>query len=145
MIYPTEPKNFKSKFDIVSCFLEHKGKILLLHRLDHKPQGNTWGVPAGKLDANETLLEAITRELKEETSHSVLEKKSLLYFGKVYVRFPTYDFVYHIFHLPLEQEPEIVIHPEEHKAFEWVSPADALQMNLMPDTGNCIKLFYKLP
>ncbi|KKU68542.1 MAG: Asymmetrical Bis(5'-nucleosyl)-tetraphosphatase [Parcubacteria group bacterium GW2011_GWA2_47_16] len=145
MIFFSKPKNFKSKFDVVSCFLEYEGKILLLHRQDHKPQGDTWGVPAGKIDAGETRLKAIVRELKEETAHLVTEEKSLLYSGKIYVRFPTYDFVYHTFHLPVKHEPKIVINPEEHKGFDWVSPAAALEMDLMPDTGNCIKLFYKLP
>lgn len=144
MIYSVKPKNFKSKFDIVSCFLEYNGKILLLHRQEHKPQGDAWGVPAGKVDVGETPHQAIVRELKEETSYVVAEEKKLLYFGKVYVRYPTYDFIYNIFHLPEEWEPRIIINPKEHKAFEWVSPTAAFEMSLMPDLGDCIRLFYKI-
>ncbi|MDR3558310.1 MAG: NUDIX domain-containing protein [Candidatus Pacebacteria bacterium] len=66
MISRDKPEKFKEKFEVVSCFIEHDSKILLLHRQDHKPQGNTWGVPAGKVDKGETLTNAILREIKEE-------------------------------------------------------------------------------
>jgi hypothetical protein len=42
MISKTEIKNFNKRFDVVSAFIEHEGQILMLHRQDHKPQGNTW-------------------------------------------------------------------------------------------------------
>ncbi len=143
MIYSKKPADFKSKFDIVSCFLEYRGEILLLHRQDHKPQGDTWGVPTGKVHEGETLLGTMLRELYEETGHKALPK-DLTYFGKVYVRFPDYDFIFHIFHSLTEHKPKITIHPEEHKDFVWVTPQAALSMNLMQDEDTCIKLFYKL-
>ena len=69
MIYKERPKNFNPKFDVISCFVEYDGEILLLHRQDHKPEGNTWGVPAGKVDKGESLLEAMTREIQEEIKY----------------------------------------------------------------------------
>ena len=66
MIYKTKPDNFSPRFEIVSCFVESDGKILLLHRQYHKPQGNTWGVPAGKVDKDEDIFQAIAREIAEE-------------------------------------------------------------------------------
>lgn len=144
MVFKTKPPDFNPEFEVVSCFLEYDGKILLLHRQDHKPEGGTWAGPAGKVDAGETLLQAIVRELREETGYVVTEENRLLHFAKVYVRFPTFDFVYHIFHLLVEAEPKIVLNPKEHKAFCWVSPQEALRMNLILDEDYCIKLFYKL-
>ncbi|MCR4311621.1 MAG: NUDIX domain-containing protein [Candidatus Taylorbacteria bacterium] len=144
MVFRTRPPDFNPKFEVVSCFLEYDGKILLLHRQDYKPQGGTWGAPAGKVDAGETTLQAIIRELHEETSQVVREGDKLRYFCEVYVRFPTCDFTYHIFHLPLDHEPRISIDSGEHKAFCWVSPQDALRMNLILDEDHCIKLFYQM-
>ena len=144
MIYKRKPRGFNAKFEVVSCFLEHGGKILLLHRQDHKPQGDTWGPPAGKIEDCETPIKALLRELREETSHTVSEKHGLIYFDKVYVRYPTFDFVFHIFQLPLENRPRVAINPTEHKKFIWVSPKNALKMNLIHDLDNCIKLLYKL-
>ena len=50
MLYKEKPENFTPKFEVVSCFVEYNNKILLLLRQDHKPEPNTYGVPAGKVD-----------------------------------------------------------------------------------------------
>jgi 8-oxo-dGTP pyrophosphatase MutT (NUDIX family) len=143
MIYKEKPQSFDPKFDVISCFVEYNGEILLLHRQDHKPEGNTWGVPAGKVDAGENILEAMTREIQEETGF-VLPSQQLSYFGKVFVKYPTYDFVYHIYHTKLEQKQKVVINHAEHKDFKWISPENALNMSLIQDLDACIKLFYEL-
>ncbi|MFH1472822.1 MAG: NUDIX domain-containing protein [bacterium] len=63
MISRTELGGFNKKFDVVSLFIEHEGEILLLHRHDNKPQGNTWSMPAGKVGKDEELLKALVREV----------------------------------------------------------------------------------
>ena len=143
MIYQEEPPDFKSRFEIVSCFMENNGEILLLHRQDHKPQGDTWGVVAGKMDAGETTGQAILRELREESGH-VTDPAKLEYFRKVYVRSPEYDLIYHMYHLPVSPRPDIKTSISEHKGFRWITPTRALQENLIHDLGACIKLFYNI-
>ena len=143
MIYKTKPEQFTPKFEIVSCFVENNGKILLLHRQDHKPQGNTWGVPAGKVDPHENITEAMIREMTEEIGYQA-NIDELKYFDKVFVKYDTYDFIYHMFHLPLLVQKEIVINPKEHKTYSWQTPEEALQMNLIQDEDFCIKLFYRI-
>lgn len=64
------------------------------------------------------------------------------YFDKVYVRYPEYDFGYHIFCSMLDYHPEVLLNEEEHKAFCWKTLQDALTMNLILDEDSCIKLFY---
>ena len=144
MIFKEKPSDFKAKFEVVSCFLECNGEILLLHRQDRRPEGNTWGVPAGKVEEGEALFGAITRELAEEVAHRVGKEAELRYFGKVYVRFSTKDFVYHMFHLPFADKPAIKLDPKEHKSFKWVTPQKALEMDLIEDEDSCIKLFYNI-
>lgn len=141
MIYKERPQNFNSKFDVVSCFVEYNGKILLLHRQDHKPQGNTWGVPAGKVDAGENILESMIREIHEETGF-LLPSSQISYFKKVFVKYPDIDFIYHIYHTVLNQKPSVIINNAEHKDFKWVSPKNALKMSLIQDLDACINLFY---
>lgn len=142
MIHFDKPEHFHSKFEIVSCFVEQDDKILLLHRQDSKPQGNTWGVPAGKLEGSEASHEAMLRELKEETGYSA-NPDSLSFFKTVFVRYPDYDFVYHIFHTHLDDVFETQIDSQSHKAFDWVTPKEALSMDLITDLDQCIKLFYR--
>ena len=143
MIYRDKPSNFDPKFDVVSCFIEYNGEILLLHRQNHKPEGNTWSVPAGKVDEGEKILETTVREIQEETGFKI-PPSQISYFGKVYVKYPSYDFVYHIFHTKLNQQQKVTINHKEHKDFRWISPENALKRPLIQDLDACIKLFYKL-
>ncbi|MFA6064855.1 MAG: NUDIX hydrolase [archaeon] len=143
MIYLQEPLNFNPKFEIVSCFVEFNGGFVLLHRQDNKSQGNTWGMPAGKVKLGEKILDAIVRELLEETGLAISSDK-LVYFNKIFVRSDEYDFIYHIFVAKFNEKPLIIISPKEHKAFKWVTPKEALHMPLIHELGNCIKLYYKV-
>ena len=136
-------ENFSPRFDVVSCFVEHDNHILLLHRQDHKPQGNTWGVPAGKVEAGEDITTAIIREVEEELNLR-LDPSKLVYHSKTYVRHDGYDFIYHMFVYTLDNKPEIVINEADHKTYLWARPANALKMNLIPDEDFCIKLVYNV-
>ncbi|MDO8591281.1 MAG: NUDIX hydrolase [bacterium] len=118
-------------------------KILLLHRHKEKSQGGKWGVPAGKIDQGEGSLEAMIREAREETGLAI-KPTQLEFFQKVFVRYPDYDFVYHMFRVKLESEHPIVLSHKEHQAFCWASPMEALAMNLVDDLKPCIKMFYSV-
>jgi len=143
MIYTKQPNNFSPKFEIVSCFVEDQGKILLLLRQDHKPEGNTWGVPAGKIGKGENIFQTIIREIKEETGFNI-PKSQIAYFDKVFVKYPSYDFVYHIFYTKLNKESKVKINDAEHKDFKWTTPQNSLILPLIQDLDACIKLFYKI-
>ena len=142
MIYTQEPNNFNSKFEVVSCFLEYDKKILLLHRQNHKPQGGTWGIPAGKINSNEHILDAIIREIKEETGLKLLPTQ-LSYFKKTYVKLPNLSFIFHIYHYKLDKLPKITINSDEHKDLCWTTPKLALTMDIISDLDQHIKLFYQ--
>jgi 8-oxo-dGTP pyrophosphatase MutT (NUDIX family) len=141
MIFDEKPENFSPRFEIVSCFLENNGEFLILHRHNHKPQGNTWCLPSGKVEINESIEEAIRREIEEETGHQI-NLELLRHFRKLYVKYNDFDFIYHIFHLPVEQKPNVKLEEKSHKDFKWVTPKDALKISLIEDLDECIKLFY---
>ena len=68
MMFEKQPDNFKQKLEVAGCFLEDlSGRFLVLLRNGNKPQGNTWGIPSGKVEDNEKLEDCILRELSEET------------------------------------------------------------------------------
>ncbi|HII29856.1 hypothetical protein AUJ69_02710 [Candidatus Woesearchaeota archaeon CG1_02_47_18] len=143
MIYRNAPPDFNPRFEVVSCLCEYDGRVLLLHRQDHASEGNKWGVPAGKVYPDEEHARAAVRELWEETGFK-LPQQQLAYFGRICVRCPDYDFLYHMFHARLNKQIDIRINRSEHKGFIWVSPKEALKMDLVLDEDKCIRLFYKI-
>ena len=144
MISESRPNDFHPSFEVVSCFCEYDGEILLLKRQSHKPQGETWGVPAGKMEYGETPAEGIARELYEECGLQ-REASSIHFFKTVYVKYVEVDFIYYIFVTFFEIKPRIQIREDEHVEYRWVSPKAALEMNLIQDLDDCIRLYYPLP
>jgi len=135
--------NFNKKFDVVSVFIEHDGEILLLHRQDHKPQGNTWAMPAGKVDNGEDLIDALSREVEEEIGLKT-DLREYKYIEGYYVRHSGYDLIYHTYHMKVPEKPKLNLNLNEHKDFVWIKPKEALNLNLIEDEDMCIKWFYNI-
>ena len=141
MLYTEKPADFNPKLIVTSCFLEHDGHILLLHRHPNKPQGNTWGVPAGKVEKDESIVQATVREIFEETGVPIAPTQlsdAIL----TYVRWNDFDFEYHVFRTQLDKRPDIIIDPNAHQRYHWATPHEALDLDLIEDEDVCIKLVY---
>jgi len=52
---------------VVDAIVVKDGKIFLIRRGPHLTNGGKWAIPGGFLDRDETLEQAVIRELKEET------------------------------------------------------------------------------
>lgn len=141
MLYLSEPEDFKPSFEVVSLYVECDGKLLLLHRLPHKSQGNKWGVPAGKVDANEAAIVALIREVFEETGLQI-SADNVQFLQSVYAKHPEHAFTYHMYRTKLSTQPAITLSKSEHQNFRWVYPHEALQMPLVDDLDTCITMFY---
>ena len=50
----------------VGILIDDAGRVLVTRRAPDARQGGLWEFPSGKVEAEETLLEALARELKEE-------------------------------------------------------------------------------
>lgn len=141
MISTVRPTDFAPIYDVVSCFLEREdGKILLLLRLPGKSEGNKWGVVAGKIDDSERPVEAIIREISEETGVMALGIPE--HFETYFIRYPDYDYTYHVFHYLVGNNTKIKISPSESQDFVWAHPSEALNLNLVRHQDDCIKFFY---
>lgn len=69
---------------VVAGFIEKDGKVLVVKRPTDKKRGGFWEFPGGKVEAGESLQEALRRELKEELGievrvGEVLEKITHVY------------------------------------------------------------------
>jgi len=143
MISTRRPQKFSPRFEVVNCYLEHGNSILLLHRLPNKSEGGKWGLPGGKVDAGESILDAMVREIAEETSIWI-EKNALSYIVKVFVKYPDYDFVYHMFRTRMDEKPVVRICDAEHQGYAWASFKEALEMRLVRDLDACMYKAYPL-
>ncbi len=141
MLFKEPPSDFHKEVDVVGCFLEHNGTFLLLHRHTHKSSGDAWGLPAGKVDAGESLLSAMKREVYEETGIDI-RVEDLTYFDSRFVRHENSDFVWHMFSTPLKEKPSVILSATEHKDYRWVTPKEAVEMNLIFGLEESIHLFY---
>ncbi len=151
MIYTKKPFNFSPKFSASGCFLKINDcgveKFLVFLRQDYKPQGNTWSVPAGKIEDDESPFECMIRELKEETGllFNVSDLKFHKKFNILYdFEKPAFDFEYNVFSIELNSKPDIKIDLNDHKEFRWVTPSEAFDLTLIPDEEPCIKLVYSM-
>jgi 8-oxo-dGTP pyrophosphatase MutT (NUDIX family) len=143
MILDPAPKDFSPKMEVSACFIEYGTQFLLLLRQDHKPQGNTWNIPAGKHEPRESSVDAVVREVEEETG-IILHPEVLEFFRSVNVRYPTFDFIYHMFRERFYRRPEVRIDLDDSKESRWVTPEQSLRLPLIPDEDACIRMFYRI-
>lgn len=124
---------------IVGCFLEYDSKFVILLRHSHKPNGDTWGLPAGKVEQGEDDKTALLRELEEETGYiadgSELENLGDFNFGQ------DNEYVFAAYRIKLTKPHELILEDAAHADSKWVTAAEchALQ-NLIPDFHELLKL-----
>jgi 8-oxo-dGTP diphosphatase len=142
-VYLEPSPQFKPRFDIAALYIEDGDRLLFLHRQENKSQGNRWGIPGGKVDKNETPLQAIIREVKEETGYDFSDQP-IQFLKTVYVEHNEKDHItYHMFRTTLPFDPSAVkINFNEHKGFTWITVNDALKYELIDDEDHCIKMTH---
>lgn len=59
---------------VVDAVMMENGKILLVKRADHLHGGGQWAIPGGFIDHGETTVEAVMREVLEETGYTCAVK-----------------------------------------------------------------------
>lgn len=87
-------------------------RYLYLLRSDHRSP--TWSIPGGGIEKDETLLEGIVRECKEEMLFDISELKII-----PIQKFVNNTFTYHTFFCEVEEE-FIPILNDEHVGYAWV-------------------------
>lgn len=143
LVYSKPPKNFNPKVEVAACFIKVQDQFLFLKRQSFKSEGNTWGIPGGKLEKGEKPEQAVIREVQEETGINIVDLP-IKYFGRVYIRYSKNDFIYHMFEVCLADYPTIVIDQNEHAEHKWLFLKQALEYPLIPGEDECIHLAYNM-
>lgn len=145
MVFDKPPKDFSPRVSVVACFIEFEDQVLFLHRSENVSQPGTWGIPGGKIEKGETPEEAIYREVREECQ---IELKCPVFIQTVYIRYPEYDYEYHMFKEIVSVKPDIKLDLFESQNYAWLTrdQMNALdaQNKLIVDEMPCIKRVYDM-
>lgn len=139
-IHQTVPQGFAPQVQVAACYLEIDNKLLLLQRAHGKLEPGKWGVPAGKLESNETPENAAKRELWEETGIAFENPSQIQRLNSLYIRKPEVDYVYHLFKVQLDQIPEVHL-SDEHQSYTWATSKDMETIALMDGAKETLQLY----
>lgn len=112
----------------VGCFLEHLGEILIIYRTSGKADGNSWAIPAGKINEGEYQVQAIIREIFEETGYKASERELEL-LGTYKYSWPEFELEFTAYRLKLQNKVSIRLNQREHSKFMWAKPDEVYEMD----------------
>lgn len=115
---------------VVGCFLEYEGRFVLLHRHTHKPDGDTWGLPAGKVEPGESDEAAILRELREETGYMALPSQ-LEYVREDPFHYHSGSVTFVIYKVVLKTPHDVRLEQKAHSEYKWVTPLEGSRLPLI--------------
>jgi 8-oxo-dGTP pyrophosphatase MutT (NUDIX family) len=132
---------------VVTCLLEHDGKILLLRR--SKIVGTyrgLWGGVAGFVEENEDPYKTAIKEIKEEVGidnddFRLIKRGDPVSFIDVYEG-KEYDWTVFPFLFTIESKNKIKI-DWEHSCYEWIIPSDIENYDTVPRLKEIVLKFFK--
>lgn len=140
MLFETPPPDFDPAFEAVSCLLREGDAFLFLHRAPEVLHPGTWGCPTGKVEPGEDRVDAVRREVREETGIA-LPREAFAFRETLAVRYPDFDFIYHLFAVRLTERPKIILNRREHINYAWLTLEKARFYHLLPDMDAVLDRF----
>jgi 8-oxo-dGTP diphosphatase len=128
---------------VVTCLLEHDGKILLLKRSNQVgTYRGLWGGVAGYVEEFEDPYDTALKEIREEAGVDLVDVElvrkgtplefSDTYEGKQY-NWIVYPFLFHL------QSKELVHTDWEHEEYRWVHPSEVKRLDTVPGLDEVVK------
>lgn len=117
-----------------------KGEVLLIK---HKKWGNRWAIPGGHVEYGETLVDALKREMFEETGLKISAIKFIRTGERIFPKefFERRHFVF--FNYSAKCAGGGVELNDEATAFKWVSLKQARKLNLNESTRELIEEYER--
>jgi 8-oxo-dGTP pyrophosphatase MutT (NUDIX family) len=128
---------------VVTCILEHDGKILILKRSDRVgTYRGLWGGVAGYIEELEDPYEAAVREIREEVGINIddaalVKKGNTIEFSDTYDG-KRYDWVIYPFLFHIESK-ELVQYDWEHEENRWIYPAELKKFAIVPGLDDVVR------
>lgn len=130
---------------VVGAVIEANDKVLCLKRARDDFMPGLYELPSGKVEEGESLLDALTRETKEESALDIEAVNSYLgYFdytsgsGKLTRQF----------NFGVTATGRVQLEPKEHEGYAWLSAHEIKQYNISGEVKNAIDVHFlkkKLP
>ncbi len=113
------------KINVVTAFLEHDGKILILKRSDKvRTMKDKWAGISGYIEQNETALERALKEIEEEVGLKKEDVKFVRAGEPLQVPDKERDILWIVYsHLFKTSNVNIKL-DWEHDEYKWIDPAD---------------------
>ncbi len=143
ILYFDPPKDFHPTVQVAGCFCEWEDKILYLKRHADKPHGNTWGLPAGKLEKGEDPQTAVIREIYEEVGIRI-DPLDLQEVVKVYIELEDARYIFYTFRVRFQKAPPITLEPDAHTEARWLTIEQALKLPLILGGAEILKYYQRL-
>lgn len=120
----------------VGAALFHENKLLILKRRADDFMPNIYELPGGGLEAGENLLNALEREIIEETNCNI--SNIIGYID--HIDFPSSTgLLTRRFNFLVQPKLPIIIKLSEHEEYKWILPYEADQYNITLKTKKIIK------
>ena len=120
--------------DVVAAIIKKDNLYLVTQRNRDKHMGLKWEFPGGKVEANETLQEALTREIHEELNININVYEKI---AEEKYKDSEINIVLHYFLCSIKDGD---ISLNEHEAMEWVDKTDFDKYDFVVGDGNITSL-----
>lgn len=117
------PRKLVPHYNIAAGIIWKNDRFLITLRPPKGLLGNLWEFPGGKVKANETLIEALHREIYEEAGILIESEKLLTSIKHAYTHFKITLHAFSCKYL----SGEVVLDPEIIQDYKWIKPAELNQ------------------
>jgi 8-oxo-dGTP pyrophosphatase MutT (NUDIX family) len=128
---------------VISCYLQYKNKILVVQRsAGMRIYPNYWNGIGGFLDDQKSIEEKVREELREETGISGKQITSIKV-GQIFDDdAPEYKKTWIVHPVLVKVNTNKVKLDWEAQGYKWVTPKEALKLNLMPGAPKVLKALF---
>ena len=121
-------------YNVVAAIIEKDNYYLIAQRNINKYMGLKWEFPGGKVESNETLKEALYREIEEELNIGIYIHKKI---AEEKYKDKKINIILHYY---LCSEKNGIIKLNEHENLKWLEKKDFIKYDFVEGDGHILSL-----